>query len=291
MHGRSTSPIPRRCLFVAVAVSLFSLLLLSPPSHLPLQLAIAARQLRGSRHASADVTPLLACRLLNCRHRRLLPRALSGWSLHISMQFRCYYVSEAIMRQATNFSRDNLVSLGTRLGKFSKKGVFRLHVTALTYIAPYAKYKVWIKPNQEQSFLYGNHVLKGQLCVRACLRVSARVCACLRVSAHVCVVVCARGRVCISRSLSPPLPLPLSVRVCLRVCVCVSLSLSLRVCACVLGTVPVPHNCAHASAVPHFSKCSDTCVGVGVCLPPRWKPRERKQQPPTLALLLTCAQW
>ncbi len=36
-------------------------------------------------------------------------------------------------------------------------------MTALTYIAPYAKHKVWVKPSQEQSYLYGNHVLKSGL--------------------------------------------------------------------------------------------------------------------------------
>eukprot|EP00035_Acanthoeca_spectabilis_P023451 m.449416 g.449416 ORF g.449416 m.449416 type:complete len:181 (+) comp19816_c0_seq1:193-735(+) len=76
---------------------------------------------------------------------------------------RVYYVREDIMRRATNFGRDNLLALGTRLGKFSKKGKFRLHITALAYIAPYAKYKVWVKPNTEQSFLYGNHVAKAGL--------------------------------------------------------------------------------------------------------------------------------
>jgi hypothetical protein len=49
---------------------------------------------------------------------------------------------EDIMKRATNFGRENLLSLGTRLGKFSKKGKFRLHITALNYLAPYAKYKV-----------------------------------------------------------------------------------------------------------------------------------------------------
>jgi len=76
---------------------------------------------------------------------------------------RVYYVSEEVMRRSTSISRENLVSLGTRIGKFSKKGNFKLHITALTHIAPYAKYKVWLKPSMEQSFLYGNHVLKGGL--------------------------------------------------------------------------------------------------------------------------------
>ncbi len=42
------------------------------------------------------------------------------------------------MLRAVNIARDNLISLGTCIGKFSKKGKFKLHVTALTYLAPYA---------------------------------------------------------------------------------------------------------------------------------------------------------
>ncbi|CAM9202208.1 unnamed protein product [Discosporangium mesarthrocarpum] len=76
---------------------------------------------------------------------------------------RVYYVSERLMRQATSVSRDNLLSLGTCFGKFTKSGKFRLHITALDYIAQYAKYKVWVKPSAEMSFLYGNHVQKSGL--------------------------------------------------------------------------------------------------------------------------------
>ncbi|XP_036753640.2 60S ribosome subunit biogenesis protein NIP7 homolog isoform X1 [Manis pentadactyla] len=76
---------------------------------------------------------------------------------------RVYYVSEKILKLAANVSGDKLVSLGTCFGKFTKTHKFRLHITALDYLAPYAKYKVWIKPGAEQSFLYGNHVLKSGL--------------------------------------------------------------------------------------------------------------------------------
>lgn len=38
-----------------------------------------------------------------------------------------------------------------------------LHITALEYLSQYAKYKVWIKPKAEMSFVYGNHVLKAQV--------------------------------------------------------------------------------------------------------------------------------
>ncbi len=49
------------------------------------------------------------------------------------------------------------------VGKFSKSKKFKLHVTALPILAQYAKFKVWIKPSSEMSFLYGSHVLKAGL--------------------------------------------------------------------------------------------------------------------------------
>lgn len=76
---------------------------------------------------------------------------------------RVYYVSENVAKYATSVSRDKLMSLGTCFGKFTKTGKFRLHITALTYLAQYAKYKIWIKPNGEMPFLYGNHVLKAHV--------------------------------------------------------------------------------------------------------------------------------
>ncbi|XP_071479351.1 60S ribosome subunit biogenesis protein NIP7 homolog [Diadema antillarum] len=76
---------------------------------------------------------------------------------------RVFYVSEEIMRRAASVGRDHLISFGTCFGKFTKTKKFRLHITALDYLAPYAKCKVWVKPGAEQSFLYGNHVLKSGL--------------------------------------------------------------------------------------------------------------------------------
>jgi len=76
---------------------------------------------------------------------------------------RVYYVSESIMKRATNVSHDNLCSLGVCFGKFTKTKKFRLHITALDSLAQYAKYKVWAKPSAEQSFLYGQHLLKAGL--------------------------------------------------------------------------------------------------------------------------------
>ena len=52
---------------------------------------------------------------------------------------RVYYVSEKILSLANNVESDHLLSLGTCFGKFTKSGKFRLHITALHYLAPYAQ--------------------------------------------------------------------------------------------------------------------------------------------------------
>ena len=76
---------------------------------------------------------------------------------------RVYYVRETLANLATSVARDSLLSLGTCLGKFTKTGKFRLHITALDVIAPHARYKVWVKANGEMPFLYGGHVVKAHV--------------------------------------------------------------------------------------------------------------------------------
>lgn len=86
-----------------------------------------------------------------------------------------------MIKYASNFPRKELLSFGTCFGRFTKTRKFRLHITALDFIAPYAKvkifhknkaktqnvviiqYKVWLKPNAEQQFLYGHNVVKSGL--------------------------------------------------------------------------------------------------------------------------------
>uniref|UniRef100_A0A8B9BE05 60S ribosome subunit biogenesis protein NIP7 pre-PUA domain-containing protein n=1 Tax=Anser brachyrhynchus TaxID=132585 RepID=A0A8B9BE05_9AVES len=52
---------------------------------------------------------------------------------------RVYYVSEKLLKGAASIPRDSLVALGTCFGKFTKTQKFRLNVTALDFLAPYAK--------------------------------------------------------------------------------------------------------------------------------------------------------
>ncbi|VDK43296.1 unnamed protein product [Anisakis simplex] len=74
---------------------------------------------------------------------------------------RVYYCSKALMQKAACISREKLLSFGSCLGKFTKTKKFYLHITALDYIAPYAKYRVWVNAQGEQHFLYGNNIVKS----------------------------------------------------------------------------------------------------------------------------------
>uniref|UniRef100_A0A8D0FMC4 Nucleolar pre-rRNA processing protein NIP7 n=1 Tax=Strix occidentalis caurina TaxID=311401 RepID=A0A8D0FMC4_STROC len=63
---------------------------------------------------------------------------------------RVYYLSEKLLKVAASVPRDNLVSPGTCFGKFTKTQKFRLSVTALDFLAPYAKgFGVAAKSTQE----------------------------------------------------------------------------------------------------------------------------------------------
>jgi 60S ribosome subunit biogenesis protein NIP7 len=76
---------------------------------------------------------------------------------------RVYYCNEEMFKFVINFEKKKLISFGTCLGKFTKTGKFRLNITALDYLAKYAQYKIWLKPNGEQLYLYGHHVIKSHI--------------------------------------------------------------------------------------------------------------------------------
>jgi 60S ribosome subunit biogenesis protein NIP7 len=46
------------------------------------------------------------------------------------------------MRLATNIAKDNLIALGTSVGKFTKSGKFHLTIHALDYLAQHAKVRI-----------------------------------------------------------------------------------------------------------------------------------------------------
>nr|ACO11772.1 60S ribosome subunit biogenesis protein NIP7 homolog [Lepeophtheirus salmonis] len=94
--------------------------------------------------------------------KRLIDRSDGVYCFRLH-KVRVYYVSEEIMKRAANLARSELICLGTCFGKFTKTGKFRLHITALDYLAPYAPFKIWLKSSSEQGFLYGKNVVKSGL--------------------------------------------------------------------------------------------------------------------------------
>jgi 60S ribosome subunit biogenesis protein NIP7 len=76
---------------------------------------------------------------------------------------RVFYLSDRVMQAATTVAREDLRSLGVCFGKFTKGRNFHLKVTCLDLVAQHARYKVWLKPSAEMSFLYGNNVIKAGL--------------------------------------------------------------------------------------------------------------------------------
>lgn len=48
-------------------------------------------------------------------------------------------MSEKILRLAESVAPENMVTIGICFGKFTKSNKFLLHITALTYLAPYAQ--------------------------------------------------------------------------------------------------------------------------------------------------------
>lgn len=75
--------------------------------------------------------------------RLLLEREDGDYCFRLHRE-RVYYCSELLMKQAATIGRKPLLSFGTCLGKFTKGGKFFLHITALDYLAPYAKVCVFL---------------------------------------------------------------------------------------------------------------------------------------------------
>ncbi|TIB12175.1 hypothetical protein E3P92_02708 [Wallemia ichthyophaga] len=76
---------------------------------------------------------------------------------------KVFLLNTPINNLATSIARPNLISIGQCLGKFTKSGKFKLGIGSLDVLARWARFKVWVKPNGELPFLYGNHVVKAHL--------------------------------------------------------------------------------------------------------------------------------
>ncbi|KAG8343614.1 hypothetical protein ERJ75_001439500 [Trypanosoma vivax] len=76
---------------------------------------------------------------------------------------RIWYMPLRLAKLASSVAKSNLMGIGVMFAKVTHNGHIRIQVTALEYIAQYSLFKVWLKPNQEQKFLYGGHVTRAGL--------------------------------------------------------------------------------------------------------------------------------
>lgn len=78
---------------------------------------------------------------------------------------RVYYVSLALLKKTSNIPDENIVCLGTCLGRFTRSDYFRIKITALPVLFLYGCNKVKVKPTAEMNVLYGNHVQRAHVTV------------------------------------------------------------------------------------------------------------------------------
>lgn len=63
----------------------------------------------------------------------------------------------------TRRREQKLILNALRIGKFTKSGKFRIHITALPILAEHARHKLWIRPNGVMPFLYGGNIVKAHV--------------------------------------------------------------------------------------------------------------------------------
>lgn len=76
---------------------------------------------------------------------------------------KVFYINHQLITLSTNVPKDEILSAGTLIGKFTKGGKFRLHVACLDLLSKYSKNKIWVKSSGEMPYLYGNHVIKAHI--------------------------------------------------------------------------------------------------------------------------------
>ncbi|KAI5162199.1 60S ribosome subunit biogenesis protein NIP7 [Nematocida ausubeli] len=77
---------------------------------------------------------------------------------------KVYYVKKDLLKKASMIANDNILCIGTCIGRFTKSEFFRIRITALHMLMMYASCKVKVKQSAEMNVLYGNHVQRAHLC-------------------------------------------------------------------------------------------------------------------------------
>lgn len=76
---------------------------------------------------------------------------------------RVLLINNTVAKAVSPVAINSLAFAGTIIGKFTKNDNFRLKISCLNLLAPYAIYKIWIKKSAEMNYLYGNNALKSHI--------------------------------------------------------------------------------------------------------------------------------
>lgn len=96
----------------------------------------------------------------NTKH--LLERKDEQWVFRLHAK-RIWYMPQRVAAAASSVARDNLLAIGVLIAKVTHHGHMRVQITALDLLAQYAPFKLWVKPANEQSYLYGGSVTRAGL--------------------------------------------------------------------------------------------------------------------------------
>ena len=94
--------------------------------------------------------------------RFLVDRKDDEWVFRLHNK-KVWYLKKTTEKLAGNVAQQNLIGVGVCFGRFTHNGQFRLGITCLDFLAQFAQNKFWVKPNQEQAFLFGNNVSRAGL--------------------------------------------------------------------------------------------------------------------------------
>eukprot|EP01013_Petalomonas_cantuscygni_P038691 TRINITY_DN69905_c0_g1_i1.p2 TRINITY_DN69905_c0_g1~~TRINITY_DN69905_c0_g1_i1.p2 ORF type:complete len:181 (-),score=17.31 TRINITY_DN69905_c0_g1_i1:133-675(-) len=92
----------------------------------------------------------------------LLDRKDEPWVFRLHER-RVWYMSKRMAGMCHTVARDCLVGAGICIGRFTHHGQFRVTIGALDILAQFCLYKVWVKPNQENAFLFGDNITRPGL--------------------------------------------------------------------------------------------------------------------------------
>eukprot|EP00759_Apiculatamorpha_spiralis_P050931 PhF_6_TR4996/c0_g1_i2/m.7073/K07565/NIP7; 60S ribosome subunit biogenesis protein NIP7 len=113
---------------------------------------------------TTETTKLFAklAKYIGTNTTQLIDRSDEEWVFRVHNK-RVWYLPSALEKVASQIQRKHLTAAGICIARVTHHGNIRIVVTALPIIAQYAFYKVWVKPNQEQSFVYANNLTRGGL--------------------------------------------------------------------------------------------------------------------------------